>query len=141
MRSPRLVLVSFLLAPVFACDADPTEASVVNELPGATIEKVWYRTTLFTQPLESGQSSEPLRVGTGEEHAYAVVRVGTHTYAARTAEPVRAEPGDSVRIVLSPTTVRSVCFGQPRITEEDQRFIASRVFPSDDLSSDPAGCD
>lgn len=133
-------LVLLLPFVVLACEPDPTEASVANELPDAKIEKVWFRTTLFSQSLESGQASESLRVGTGTEHAYAVVRIGAHAFVARTNDPVHAEPGDSVRIVFSPATSRSLCFGEPKITEADQAFISSRVFPGDEIATDPSQC-
>jgi len=70
------VLLSVLgLALVPGCDNDPTEATVANELPGATIEKTWFRTTLFTDPLATGQTSRTLRVGVGVEDAFAIARI------------------------------------------------------------------
>lgn len=134
---PLALLLPFAL---LGCEPDPTEASVVNDLPAATLEKVWFRTTLFAQPLETGQSSEPLRVGTGEEHAYALVRIGSHAFVARTNDPVRAEAGEPVRIVFSPATSRSICFGDPKLTGADETFITSRVFPGDEVTTDPALC-
>jgi hypothetical protein len=137
----RPLLALALSASIAACEPDPVEATVSNELPAGTIETVWFRTTLFTQPLEIGQTSEALRVGTGVEPAYALVRIGGRTYAARTAEPVRAEAGESARIVFSAASVRSLCFGSPILTEEDYAFITSRIFPGDDVAPyDPALC-
>ena len=134
-----LVLV-LVLACVPACDNDPTEASVANEIPGATIEKTWFRTTLFTGPLDSGQTSQTLRVGAGVEHAFAVVRVGEHAFLARTNEPVDAREAESTRIVFSPATARSLCFGEPRLSPEEQADIAARIFPADQLATTAGEC-
>jgi hypothetical protein len=133
MRRALPLLLPFVFA--LACDNDPTEASVVNEIPGATIEKTWFRTTLFANALESGQTSQPLRVGAGVEHAYATVRINGHSFLARTNDPVDAHEAEQTRIVFSPTTARSLCFGDPRMTAEEQASIAERIFPSDELST------
>lgn len=132
-RSAAAFLVSFALAGA-SCDGDPTEATVVNELSDVTIDQVWFRTTLFVGPFEPGQSSAALRVGTGTEPAYAVVRAGDVAYVARTVDPVVVAAGESVRIVFSPSTARSRCFGAPPLTEEEHAFIASRIFPGEELA-------
>lgn len=129
-----IFLVSFTLVAAPACDNDPTEASVVNELPGATIEKTWFRTTLFDAPLEAGQTSQTLRVGTGVEHAFAIVRINDHAFLARTNDPVDAREAETTRIVFSPTTARSICFGELRLSAEEQADIAARIFPGDQLA-------
>src|SRR5687767_8154528 len=116
----RWPLLCFLL---LACDNDPAEATVVNDVPNATIEKVWFRTTLFTQPLETGQTSEPLRIGTGAEPAYAVMKIGERRFLARTNDPVFADPAGVTRIVFSPQSARSLCFGTPRLDAADHDFV------------------
>jgi hypothetical protein len=123
-----------------ACDNDPTEASVANELPGATIEKVWFRTTLFEEPLENGQTSRTLRVGVGAEHAFAIVRINGHAFLARTNDPVDAAEAEQTRIVFSPATARSLCFGDPRLSAEEQTDIAARIFPGDGLATAVEEC-
>lgn len=137
----RSIALLALLSTIAGCDAQPTEASVANDLPSATIEKAWFRTTLFAQPLESGEASELLRVGTGVEPAYAVVRIGAHAFVARTTLPARAEAGETLLISFSPATSRSLCFGEPRLDAEEEAFIRSRIFPGDAITSDPAQCD
>src|SRR5690349_2008219 len=97
-RLAALTLISVFATLVFACDNDPTEASVVNEIPNATIEKTWFRTTLFVDPLETGQTSRTLRVGVGIENAYAVVRINGHSFLARTNDPVDAPEAEQTRI-------------------------------------------
>ena len=142
MRRTALGIISLFLslgvAP--ACDNDPTEASVVNEVPGATIEKTWFRTTLFDVPLETGQTSQTLRVGTGVEHAFAIVRINEHAFLARTNEPVDAREAESTRIVFSPATARSICFGEPHLSAEEQADIAARIFPGDELAIAAEDC-
>jgi hypothetical protein len=135
------VLLSLALAVVPGCDNDPTEASVVNEVPNATIEKTWFRTTLFTDPLVTGQTSRTLRVGVGVEHAFAIVRINEHAFLARTNEPVDAREAESTRIVFSPATARSLCFGEPRLAPEEQADIAARIFPGDELATAFEDCD
>lgn len=134
-----ICLFSFLgFAP--ACDNDPTEASIVNEVPGATIEKTWFRSTLFDTPLETGQTSQTLRVGTGVEHAFAIVRINDHSFLARTNEPIDAREAETTRILFSPATARSICFGEPRLSAEEQADIAARIFPGDELAIAAQDC-
>jgi hypothetical protein len=134
------VLLSLALAVVPGCDNDPTEASVVNEVPNATIEKTWFRTTLFTDPLVTGQTSRTLRVGVGVEHAFAIVRINERAFLARTNEPIDAREAESTRIVFSPVTARSLCFGDPRLSPEEQADIAVRIFPGDELATAVEDC-
>lgn len=128
------------LAGVPGCDNDPTEASVVNDVPGATIEKTWFRSTLFAGPLETGQTSQTLRVGTGVEHAFAIVRINEHVFLARTNEPVDAREAETTRIVFSPAAARSICFGEPRLSAEEQADIAARIFPGEELAIAASDC-
>lgn len=133
-------LLVLLLVPLPGCDNDPTEAAVVNEVPGATVEKTWFRTTLFAGPLETGQTSQTFRVGVGIEHAFAIVRINDKTFLARTNDPVDAREAETTRIVFSPATARSLCFGEPRLSTEEQADIAARIFPGDELASTPEDC-
>jgi hypothetical protein len=137
LASVGLVL---LLAAASGCENDLAEASVANEIRGATIEKTWFRTTLFTGPLEDGQTSQTLRVGVGVENAFAVVRIGAHAFIARTNEPIDAREAESTRIVFSPASARSLCFGEPRLSPEEQAEIAARIFPGDELAASAAEC-
>lgn len=138
----RLSFFSAILTLAFVpgCDNDPTEASVVNELPGVQIEKTWFRTTLFSGPIEPGQVSQTLRVGAGVEHAFAVVRINDHAFLARTNEPIDAPEAEQTRIVFSPSTARSLCFGEPRLSAEEQADIAARIFPGDELATQLEEC-
>lgn len=142
LPAPLLVAVAGVLAVglVPGCDNEPTEAAVVNDLPSAKIEKTWFRTTLFDAPLESGQVSQTLRVGAGIEHAFAIVRIDDHAFLARTNEPIDAREAEETRIVFSPTTARSLCFGEPRLSAQEQADIAARIFPEDELSSQVEDC-
>jgi hypothetical protein len=151
---PAFAIATIALAPVTACDNAAAEAVVVNELgandPPITLEKVWFRTTLFTRPVAPGESSETLRIGTGVEYAYAVIRVGqddpdggppARRYVARTREPVDAQPATVTSIVFSATGSQSLCFGAPPLTREDWNFVTSRIFPSEQVEPyDPASC-
>jgi hypothetical protein len=129
-----------LLVFVGACDNDPTEASIVNEIPDATIEKTWFRTTLFTEPVEPGQTSRTLRVGAGAEPAYAVVRIHGHSFVARTNAVVDATEADHTRIVFSPATARSLCFGEPRLAADEEELVRTRIFPGDAIATSVEEC-
>jgi hypothetical protein len=129
----RCLLLAILLG-LFACDNAPAEAVVVNGHADMTLEKVWFRTTMFFRPIGPGSSSEALRVGTGVEHAYAVIRLGeddldagtkAKRFVARTREPVDSQPSETVKIVFSPTATRSPC------TKEEWDFITTRIFPTE----------
>jgi hypothetical protein len=140
LSSRVLILVCSALGAAPACDNEPTEASIVNELPGATIEKTWFRTTLFSDSLEAGQTSRALRVGVGVEHAFAIVRINERAFLARTNEQIDAREAETARIVFSPTTARSLCFGEPRLSAREQAEIAARIFPGDELALRPEDC-
>ena len=65
------------LAGVPGCDNDPTEASVVNDVPGATIEKTWFRSTLFAGLSAEEQADIAARIFPGEELAIAASDCGS----------------------------------------------------------------
>ena len=140
MHSLRPLLFVVLALVLAACEGDPAEASVTNGLASGVLEKVWFRTTLFAGPIAPGQSSEVLRIGTGTEHAYAVVRIGERAFVAKSSEPVSAEAGESVRIVFTEATSRSICFGAPPLDAEEHAFVTSRIFPGEVVEGDPARC-
>jgi hypothetical protein len=157
MRTPALLLLagSFAIALASGCtEAEPAEAVVLNRLSAnapVTIEKVWFRTTLFARPIAMGETSESLRVGTGTEHAYAVVRVGedepdggarARRFVARTKDLISSEAETKLTIELSTATAQSLCFGEPRLTRDEWDFITSRIFPHDRVVEfdDPNAC-
>src|SRR5437868_2095500 len=125
-RSTRaLIMATFAAAAassssILACDNEAAEATVSNELPveggdAFTVERLWYRTTLFVRAIPPGATSESLRVGTGAEPAYAVLVIGEppRRFVARSNDAVVTEPGESVRIVVSQEAMRSTCLGSP----------------------------
>ena len=145
-----------LLGLLFGCETDgPTEASIANEFPSDepapfTVVKVWYKTTLFLEPLPPGQESEPARVATGPEPVYALLaRVPSNAVdagaprlvVARTRDEVTVPVGEQKRIVLSPTTTLVGCGGPGGLSRANYDDIAKRIFPGDAVEPfDPAGC-
>src|SRR5690349_3983053 len=123
-----LLLIVAAVASVFACGQDdsPAEGEVLNQLGGnapVTIEKVWFRTTLFQRPVGDGEKSETLRVGVGTEPAYAIIRIGEEKrYLARTKNPVVAEEEKKVTIAFNAANTQSLCFGDPKLTKEEWDF-------------------
>jgi len=155
-------------AAVTGCENDPAEAFVTNEFAATgdtafVVEKAWYRTTLFTTPLAPSEVSPSLRVGSGTEHAYAIVRAvvpeaddageggagdggspeqrpAPRYFVARTNDPIGVEPSKSVRIAFSIDTSSSACFGRQRLSEADWNFIAERIFPGEVLEPFASAC-
>ena len=144
----NILLPLVTVAALLACGQDnsPAEGEVLNLLGGSapvTIEKVWFRTTLFQRPIAGGEKSETLRVGTGTEPAYAVVRIGEEKrYLARTKNPISSEAEKKVSIAFDVPNTQSLCFGEPKLTKDEWDFIKSRIFPADEVVDydDPDAC-
>ena len=147
------VLVSAALRLAPGCQGDLSQAVVVNEYPANvpepyTIYKVWYRSTLFLEPVSPGQESGASRIGPGTEPAYALVTPsfdadgGTRTLLpARTRNVVQTGSGDTGRLVFSPTAALVGCGGPNGLSREDYDIITTRVFPGDVVVPfDPLGC-
>jgi len=72
LRIVLLLCVSAGIATSAACEVtDPTEASIANDFPkddpsSYTLVKVWYRSTLFLDPVAPGDASESLRVASAD---------------------------------------------------------------------------
>lgn len=145
------------VAMFLACETnEPTEASIVNGFPNDepapyTVVKVWYRTTLFLEPIAPGEESEALRVGTGTEPVYAIVARGFEPndadagprklIAARTRDAIVLSPGERKRVVLSPATTLVGCGGAGGLSKADYESIATGIFPGDALVPfDETGC-
>lgn len=145
-------------APLACETTDPTQASIANEFPKEApssymILKVWYRTTLFLDPIGPSEESEAFRVGTGSEPVYALVARGPSPgdpdagsppplIVARSRDPVSLSPGETKRIVLGPTTMLLGCGSPNGLSQTEYEFIATRLFPGDTVEPfDPAGCE
>lgn len=162
MRKRSLLILTLygawlgLLFLLFGCETGgPTEATIANEFPGGepapfTVVKVWYRSTLYLEPLAPGQESEPARVATGAEPVYALLaRVPPggndggvpRLVAARTREEIAVPVGERRRLALSPTTTLVGCGGPDGLSQADYEYLATRIFPGDAIEPfDPAGC-
>lgn len=68
------------------------------------------------------------------------MRINDHAFLARTNEPIDAQEAAQTRIVFSPATARSLCFGDTRMSPEEQAAIAERIFPGDELSTAVEDC-
>lgn len=152
-RAAAALLCGVAFAVESACQGDLSEAVVVNDMPAdgpepLTIYKVWYRSTLFLDPLAPGEQSESLRIGPGAEPAYALLApaydadAGTpRLMPARTKDVIRSEAGETVRLVFSPATAFIGCGGAAGLSREDYDTIRERIFPGDIVAPfDPAGC-
>ena len=150
---PRRFLLAFSVLAVTAtralsaCDPhEPARASLVNELPAQgtesyTIEKAWYRTTLFFRPVRPGEVSETSSVGFGREHAYFVLAIGEppRRIVAATSREVETSVGEQATIVVNLQTIRSECVGA-KLSEADWKFIRERIFPGDEIDGFGTAC-
>lgn len=142
------MLVGAAASTFAACDPnEPARMTIANELPaeGAeafTIEKAWYRTTLFFRPIAPGETSETSSVGFGKEAAYFVLAIGEppQRYLAVSTGEIETSVGEQARFVVNASTIRSTCVGAPRMTEAEWHFIRDRIFPGDDVQDFGAAC-
>jgi hypothetical protein len=131
-----------------ACDPnDPARALVVNDLPAEgpesfTVEKAWYRTTLFFRPVKPGEGSEMPSVGYGREHAYFILSAGdpAKRFLAMSTAEIEVAVGEQSRIIVNASTIRSTCVGATRLGEADWNFIHERIFPGDEVEAFGASC-
>jgi hypothetical protein len=143
-----LVLPTLSLLAFTACDpTEPARATVVNGLPseGAeafTIDRAWYRTTLFFRPLKPGESSEAQSVGFGKESAYFVLSIGDppRRFLAMSENELETAVGEQVRIEVRASNLRSTCIGTPRMSAADWQFTRERIFPGDQVEAFDAPC-
>lgn len=121
-----------------------TERSVENawpDGPGApTLVKVWYRTTLWERPIAPGTQSEVLRVGTGEEPAYAVLRIGERQFLAVSRDAIVTLAGTEGVLSFSPTVSRGACATTEPLSKDEYDFAATRIFPGEAVEPFGAKC-
>jgi hypothetical protein len=128
---------------VFAADADGAPTSVF---------KVFYRTTLFTEPIAPGNDTPAHLVAPGGDRAYAILAPGWSPDAPDagpppsfvgvvTAKGILATKGGTVRIELGPTTVRGACAGEPPLTRDEYDVLKDRIFPAENLPAYDGPCD
>lgn len=142
------LLFALVAGSIAACDpAEPARVTIANELPaeGAeafTIDKAWYRTTLFVRPVAPGEASESASIGFGKETAYFVLTIGDppQRYLAMSTNEIETSQGEQARIVVNASTIRSTCIGAPRMTEAEYKFIRERIFPGEEVQELGAAC-
>lgn len=140
-----LVMVVGGLVACPACETtSPAEAVVRNGFePDATapvLAKVWYRSTLWTGPIEPGTESGALRVGTGAERAYAIVTVGSRSFAAVSREVITTSVGETKTLTFSAGESMATCFTTNRLSSEDYELVTTRIFPGDAVEPFDAPC-
>jgi len=144
----RGLLPAFALA-LAACDTEtPTTASVRNDYAAVAdggdvatqnvVYRVWFATTLFTDPVAPGQTSAELRTVPTADYVYALLAVGWDP--ASGAAPTKLVPlrskgrldvarGDLGLIAVSPATFDGDCASGGRLSQEDADFVTQRIFP------------
>jgi hypothetical protein len=148
-----------LLLALGACDgSDATYAAATNTFPTApnaaptSVYKVWFRSTLFTEPITPGNDTPVHLVAPGGDVAYAVLAPGWNAddpdagappalVGVRTTNGVFATKGEIARIELGPSTVRGACTGEPPLTKDEYDVIRDRIFPAENLPAFEQACD
>ncbi len=146
-RLLALSAIALLAALAFACDPhEPARATIMNQLPaeGAasfTVDKTWFRTTLFFRPVKPGESTEAATVGFGRESAYFVLSLGDpakRIFAISTRE-VEIAAGEQGSISVNPQSIRSACVGE-KLGKDEWNFMRERIFPNEDVLDFDAPC-
>lgn len=129
-----LIAGSAILAT--SCEAnDPVEATITNGFaPGPrapTLEKVWYRSTLWRGPIAPQATSESRRVGTGAERAYAIMTLDAQRFVIVSRAVITAAPGTSLSIEFSGESSAGQCLTATKLPAADYDFVTSRIFPGE----------
>jgi hypothetical protein len=143
-------LVGLGAALVSACDATPTTAVVENGL-SVSVYKLWWGTTLFSSAVPPGATSEPERIVSVTDVAYALLAPGwspesgdgpAALIAVESATALDAPAHQRSTISVTEDTFVGDCAAGRPLSEEDAQFIVERIFPGDFAGTtyDPATC-
>lgn len=141
-----VILAGALVAFAAGCETtSPAEAAVRNGFePGASapvIAKVWYRSTLWTGPVDPGAESGALRVGTGSERAYAILTIGSRSFVAVSRDVITTSVGETKMLTFSAGESLAPCFTTNRLSAEDYELVTTRIFPDEVVEPFDASCD
>jgi hypothetical protein len=142
-----------LLLLLASCESsDATYAAVSNQLGdgGATVYKVWYRTTLFTEPVTPGNDSPVHVVAPGGDVAYVLLvaewdpNTGPKGPLVPAITPlVGVDKGDIARIVVAKDAIRTACTGTPTsgpLAQDEYDHIRLRIFPDETIRPYAEAC-
>jgi hypothetical protein len=143
----RRALFLLLLA---ACDgSDATYAAVTNQLGpgGPTVYKVWYRTTLFTEPVSPGNDSPVHVVAPGGGVAYALLAPGwdpdagpPRSVLGGVTGTIGADKGKVVRIEIAPDKLRTACSAGGQLARDEYDVLRERIFPGEPVAPFDQAC-
>lgn len=130
-----------------ACNDDPATAQVDNAYGvmdggagSSVVYKAWWSSTLFTDPISPGASSDPQRAVTNTDVAYAIIARGwdpTSTdpppslVVLRSSTRLTVVRGDDLHLVVSPNTFVGDCAHASVLSQDEADFITERIFPGD----------
>ena len=134
-----------------ACETEtPTTAVVDNAYPTipdggdtskeVTVFKVWYTTTLFSDPVAPGAESPEQRTIPTRDTVYAILAVGwdpssttppTTLLPTQSASAIAVKRGDKASISVSDATFVGNCAAGRPLTQDQADFITQRIFPGD----------
>jgi hypothetical protein len=150
-RAWSVALVAAFAGSVPACETDtPTTAQVENALssagepggsePSLTVYRVWYKETLFIDPILPGEMSPPQRIVPGSDYAYALAAVDwdasaggnpDRLIALRSEDKLPIERGGVLSIRVQNATFVGNCWGDRPLSQEGADFIAERIFSAE----------
>jgi hypothetical protein len=120
-----------------ACD-EPTSVRVENAT-GAPIYRLWWQTTLFSDPIPAGATSADLRTVPGSEPASALLAPGwdetsgvapTSLLPSQSIDALTVLHGETLVIHVSADTWRGFCDGGQPLTQEEADLLTQRLFPA-----------
>jgi hypothetical protein len=161
LRLGLAAVVASSLATLGGCDDTPTTAVVENAFPVAadaasssapmSVYRAWWVTTLFSNAVAPGASSETERTVPALDYAYALLAPGwspsdggipRRLIAVRSAAKVGVAVHGVLRLVVSDDTFVGDCAAGRPLDDADARLIVERIFPAAFAGAtyDPATC-
>lgn len=134
----RASLISLLA--MLACD-DATMIVVddgYDPADGAVVYEVWWQTTLVPNAVSPGAQSPAYRTTPAADYAYALIARGwdpssgqppNELIAVRTRDPVSVDRGDTLHVVVSPSTIVGDCATGEPLTQAEADLITQSIFP------------
>lgn len=137
--------------PVPAANDAGEDAAPPGTFASTTIVKAWYQSTLLLDNVAPGHDSQVHLVAPGTDYVYALVAPGwspdldagapSLLIPVITSSKINIAKGDTRAVLLSDSTVRGLCQGSPRLTQDEYEVITGRIFPGDPTPAyDPAAC-
>lgn len=146
----RLAYLSFAIsisATALGCGDAATVAQVDNGYPSfdggageVTVYRAWWSQTAFLDPVAAGASSDLERTVPETDYVYAVLArdydpasgaAPTKLVAVRSSVKLTAARGDTLHLVVTPSTVVGDCAAGTTLSQDEADLITTRLFPGE----------